>query len=112
VIDLFDADRNGALDDRELRLDSDAKVALIAKNLAALGVESPKIQAELKPYAIHHGIARGAWAGRECGACHDDKTRFPVAAYVPGGVMPEAISGGDISRAADGSLIFIPRSGK
>jgi thiosulfate reductase cytochrome b subunit len=104
------------LDSAELVLDDDNKVALLAGRLAALGLDSPRIAAEVQPYSINHNVTYGKWATRECSACHGDESRvtqtLALADRLPGGVVPEltAVNGlmwaGGVETAEDGSLYF------
>ncbi|MBI3159925.1 MAG: cytochrome b/b6 domain-containing protein [Chloroflexi bacterium] len=99
VLALFDADGDGQLSDLELRLDTDEKVALIAARLAALGLEDPRIQAEVQAYSINHNVTNGEWAIRDCSACHSADSiltaGFDLAAYAPGNTLPEFVAAGD-----------------
>jgi len=111
VIQTFDADRNGALDERELRLDQSEKVALIRSLLAEQGVRDPELRAELRAYHIHHSVALHD-ANRDCARCHehDADDPFELADHVPAGVLPSVFHGVPESLkdswfvAADGSL--------
>lgn len=119
VLAALDSDGDGQLADRELRLDTPAKVALVAKRLAALGAPGATIRGELRPYPIHHGVGLGSAANQDCTRCHPSadatRPRFSVAPFLPGAVWPTlaATSGaeiikldGELVRAADGSLIY------
>ncbi len=117
----FDHDGNGVLSEGELRLDSDAKVAIIAGKLAALGIKGPQVKAVIEPYAIHHNVTHLEWAARSCTGCHpeseNDRTTFTLAPYLPAGVMPELAAGagvvldGSVAKNKDGSLSFVPAQG-
>jgi len=65
--------------------------------LEALGIEDPGILGEIKPYPIHHGVAEGHWATRDCQSCHDQDSRLAktvvLADAAPGGVVPSLIPG-------------------
>ncbi|MCA9959654.1 MAG: cytochrome b/b6 domain-containing protein, partial [Anaerolineales bacterium] len=118
IMQLFDANGDGALDEMELVIDSDAKEALIAAHLEARGLENPRIQGEVQPYSIHHDVATGDWATKECNACHGDESRVTAAlqlsSYTPGGVLPTfvggsvAAGGGELVENEDGTLFFQP----
>ncbi len=119
VLKAFDANQDGKLDDKELRLTDDAKIKLIADKLAAAGVKGPKIVADAKPYPIRHGVVDAYRAQRKCETCHKDPTNGGVAQYaslgryVPGGVVPELskVPGvtldAKIERAEDGGLKIV-----
>ncbi len=89
---LFDADHDGALDERELRLDSEPKVALIRARLVALGVREPALSSEIEVHVLSHGVPTKERALRRCEACHGSSAHFatqlPLASYVPIGVVP------------------------
>lgn len=118
ILEVFDADGNGVLSDNELRIDSEAKEIFIKTRLEALGLENPRIFAEVQPYSINHDVTNGDWANRDCRACHSDTSRltteFSLAEYVPGGVMPEfakgnnVIASGEMRIEADGELVYEP----
>ncbi len=117
---LFDANKDGALDETELVLDSDAKEALIASRLEERGLDNPRIQGEVQPYSIHHNVTTGEWATQECSACHGDESRVTAALqlsnYTPGGVLPTFVGGsvaassGELVSNEDGSLSFQPQT--
>ncbi|MCB0194214.1 MAG: cytochrome b/b6 domain-containing protein [Anaerolineae bacterium] len=118
VLSAFDSDSSGSLDDTELRLDSPDKTAIIEQNLIDLGLDNPRIKAEVQPYSINHGVTNGEWATKECTACHGQDSRIAapieLAAYVPGGVMPEFFGDASVAHAGeivtddDGSLLYQP----
>ncbi len=93
-----------------------------AQRLAGLGVEDPQIVGEVKPYPIHHGVAAGEWATRDCNTCHGDDSRLSQAVVLadslPGGVVPTLAPGSDgvllgsvtVSRAGD--VVYKPRTSR
>ncbi|MGD2120474.1 MAG: cytochrome b/b6 domain-containing protein [Gemmatimonadota bacterium] len=90
----------------------------VAERLRALGVADPRIAGEIMPYPIHHGVADGEWATRDCQSCHDEASRLSsstlLAESAPGGVIPELVSETDVSMAGsvlqdgEGSLFYHP----
>jgi thiosulfate reductase cytochrome b subunit len=94
----------------------------IRTRLAGLGVRSPTIKGEIQPYPIHHSVATGEWATRDCQACHDESSRLgrPVVlgARPPGGVIPELKEGagaeltGSVALTAGGDLVYAPRTSR
>lgn len=92
VLTALDANRDGKLDEAELRLETKAKADLVAARLRAAGVADPAIDGTLQAYAIAHGISTRDQALRDCNACHAADSRlstsYPIAAYLPGGVPP------------------------
>jgi len=118
ILAVFDGDSNGQLDEMELRLDSDAKVALVQGELAALGLANPQIQGEVQSYPISHDVTNGGFATGECKSCHFEDSRmnrpFQVAAYLPGGVSPQfadlpgVTPPGELALDEDGTVSYIP----
>ncbi len=116
VLAALDTDGDGALGPAELRLDTPAKAATLAARLEAQGLRAPRIQAELQPYAIGHGVPAASWATRACESCHHEGGRVTgdqlLAEFAPGGVLPRLVGdarlapGGEILQAADGRVLL------
>ena len=116
VVAAFDADRNGRLDDLELRLDTPQKTDLIAARLRALGVEDPVVVGNLDVHPLAHGISTRDRALKDCNACHTEDSRladdYVVASYLPGGSAPRPPDGsrvaleGLIAPSAGGGLLL------
>jgi thiosulfate reductase cytochrome b subunit len=105
VLEAFDGNRDGRLDDAELRLDEEAKTGLIASRLRALGVVDPVIEGTLDVYPLAHGVSTRDRALRECTACHASRSRvsddaYVLATYLPGGAPPTATEKGRVRLAA------------
>jgi octaheme c-type cytochrome (tetrathionate reductase family) len=120
VVQRLDSDGDGVLDDHELRLDSETRVALMRDRLRAAGIGDPVIRGELRAYPIHHNVRRGEQVLRDCAACHAEDARslrtFDIAPFVPGGVLPEPAQettgitlNGELRVTADGHLELAPR---
>ncbi len=92
VLEAFDADHDGRLDEHELRLDSKEKVSFVAARLQARGVAHPAVDGTLEPVPLAHGVSTRDRALRDCNACHAAHSRlsgdFLVAGYLPGGTPP------------------------
>ncbi|MBE0690244.1 MAG: cytochrome b/b6 domain-containing protein, partial [Anaerolineae bacterium] len=119
IIANFDANADRMLDESELALDSEVKVALVAGRLAARGLENPRVAGEVQPYAIHHNVTQGEWATRECRTCHGDESRVNapmlLASFMPGGADPTFIGddgamSGSVTRDDAGALYYQPAS--
>lgn len=120
ILAVFDRDGDGLLSDLELRVDTEQKLALVKDRLQQLGLESPRIKADVQAYGIHHGVTHGEWATQDCAACHSRAGRlgaeFELAAYTPGGVIPSQINGvnvvitGSIEQTARGAVILKPNN--
>jgi thiosulfate reductase cytochrome b subunit len=119
VTAVLDADGDGRIAQSELRLDTPAKVEAIRGRLIALGLDGPRIAGEIQPYAIHHGVARGEWAIRDCRTCHGAGSKltmpFDLASHAPGEVTPAVVPDtnvelpGVIVRVASG-VAYVPNS--
>jgi thiosulfate reductase cytochrome b subunit len=111
ILEAFDANHDGALDDRELRLDTRRKTELVADRLRTLGVVDPRIEGTMEPRALAHGIAGRARALRDCAECHAEDSRlvgaYAIAAYLPGGVPPRPPDGGRVALAGE----LVPTAG-
>ncbi|MGC8643799.1 MAG: hypothetical protein ACP5XB_28395 [Isosphaeraceae bacterium] len=103
---LLDADHDGKVSSGELRLDTTAKVEAIRSRLERLGLKQARIQAEIQPYSLHHGVATGTYAVRECAECHSRESRvnasIELARYVPGGILPTLVA--DANTRCDGQM--------
>jgi hypothetical protein len=122
ILEAFDANRDGRLDDSELRLDNYAKVVLIKEGLREAGVENPSIRGEVRAYHIHHNVRHGDRVNRDCAGCHPEDAQdiqpFALASLVPGGVKPVLMAeptriglDGELAVAQDGTLVFRPARG-
>lgn len=109
VLAAFDENTDGSLSDLELALDQPDKTALIAARLAGIGLQNPRIQAEVQPYSINHDVARGEWAVRDCASCHSQDSRLAesikLADYLPGGILPSFVK--DTNTDAAGALVQV-----
>jgi len=115
VLSLFDADGDGTLSTDELALDTQEKVDLIASRLAEYGYANATIQGDVQAYAIHHNVAQGEWATRECSTCHSDDSligqtltlsNMPFNSETPLFVS-DALTGSELE-TVDGVLSIIP----
>ncbi len=117
IVAAFDTNQDGQLSKSELAIDSQEKEDLITSRLEALGMEDPRIMAEVQPYSVNHNVVNGDWAIQDCETCHDNQSRITqpikLANYVPGGVMPEfvadsnTLNNGEIY-TEDGALYYRP----
>jgi hypothetical protein len=118
IVEAFDSDRDGTIAVGELRLETPEKIAAVRRRLEEVGVENPRIYAEIQPFGIGHGVGDPSSAVRECSTCHQRKGRFcqPVllAPYVPGGIVPDVVRdagtilAGSVEVSADGRLMLRP----
>lgn len=117
---VLDTDGNDSLDRNELVLDTEAKVALMREQLISLGYHDPRIVGEIKPYRVNHNTTRGTWATRDCEHCHQSDSRIAMPILLsqspPAGVVPAAVEAaptdltGDLRTAANGSVVFQPKT--
>ena len=100
LLAALDTDGDGQLGTAELRLDSPEKVATAAGLLTEVGLQQPRIVAELQPYELHHGVGPGRDAIRSCEDCHAESSRLsqplPLATYLPGGLLPQPVGDTDV----------------
>jgi len=122
LLAALDADKDGALTDAELHLDTPAKQDAVRAALVAAGVNEPRLIARVQAHALHHNVGSGDWAIRECTSCHLDAvfgTRsapapVALAPRLPAGVTPtldprgEARLEGAVLRDASGAFRFTP----
>jgi thiosulfate reductase cytochrome b subunit len=116
ILEAFDANRDGRLDEHELRLDSRAKTDLVANRLAAAGVVQPTIEGILDPVPLAHGVPTRDRALRDCQGCHAGDSRlsesYVIAGYLPGGAPPRPRDGARVELAglletrSDGALVL------
>ncbi|MFM8322477.1 MAG: cytochrome b/b6 domain-containing protein [Chloroflexota bacterium] len=106
VLSALDANGDGQLAEDELKLDSQSKAAVIAARLSGLGLQNPRIEAQVQPYSINHGVTNGEFVTKDCQSCHTSDSRLTrttlLAGYVPGGVQPEFVK--DNNTSPTGSL--------
>lgn len=122
TVAAFDADGNGKLSTAELRIDNDTKQTFVASKLSGLGLNNPRIEAQIQPYSINHNVVRGEATVSDCETCHNAESRITapmqLASYSPGGVLPEFVSetnvsfDGELVAGADGSLSYRPLNEK
>ncbi len=95
IMEHFDANHDGRLDEQELRLDSRLKTALVTDRLRALGVVEPTIEGTVRAYPLAHGVPSRERALKDCDACHSASSRlsrnYLVASYLPGGQPPRPV---------------------
>ncbi|MCP4138840.1 MAG: hypothetical protein GY755_00860 [Chloroflexi bacterium] len=100
ILAAFDANANGALDEKELRLDTEEKASLIANRLSAQGLNNPRIIGETQPYGIHHDVATDKWATQDCQVCHSENSiltqETQLSTYTPIGAKTEFTAGSNI----------------
>ncbi len=108
VLAALDSDGDGDLSAGELRLDSAQKTEAIAARLRAVSVKNPRIQGEIQPYTLSHGVAAGEHAMNCCKCCHSDSsrvnTRIELADFAPGGALPTMVA--DAKTRMHGELII------
>ena len=119
ILDTFDRDGDGRLDDAELVIDNEDKEALIAGRLEALGLDNPRIAGEIQPYSIHHDVTHDEWVIKDCQTCHGEESRITTAMLLsdnpPGDVTPTFIgdeftlTNGELYTTDSGELYYQPR---
>lgn len=88
----LDSNADNQLLGKELKLDTDEKVAVIRAALEASGLENVNLQSEISAFAISHNVVNGKWATKDCQACHHKDSKvdaiLPLSDYQPGGLIP------------------------
>ena len=118
VLQALDSNGDGKLDEAELKVDTAEKQAAIAARLQSLGLQNPRIEAQVQPYSINHNVARGEWAVNDCQACHSNDSALVqpmvLASYTPGGVTPQFVADNNtlptsgIHVDPNGALVYTP----
>ena len=111
LLALLDANTDGQLQAGERVLNTPEAVRWVAQALERSGLERPVIKSELRPYGLHHGVAGGGWATRDCARCHDSggsqvEREFMLADLSPVAEMPELVAGANV--LLDGELLGEP----
>ena len=105
LLAALDRDGDGHLLDDELHLVEKKRVVAVAAVLVGAGAKVPVIQGDIQPYGLHHDVAPGTWATRDCADCHGEDSRFSGALvlgnYVPGQVLPKLVGDAPVSLAGD-----------
>ena len=122
ILKVFDANGDGELSKEELRIDNEEKEYAVRVQLAALGLDSPRIYGEVLPYSLSHNVAWGEYATQDCKTCHSKDSRVSeplmLASYTPGGVVPKFVGGsgmaatGDFVQGEHGELYYQPSTAK
>ncbi len=117
---LLDRDGDGQVSDDERVLDTSDRVAGARELLVAAGAKNPRLEGELQPYGVHHGVGPATVALRDCDACHAPRSRlvepFPLAERAPHGVVPRLVGDArllpafSVTRDAAGRLTLEPRA--
>jgi thiosulfate reductase cytochrome b subunit len=120
ILNVFDSNGDGNLDEAELIIDSQSKEELIRERLENRGLENPRIEGEIQPYSINHTVTHEEWATKDCQTCHAEDSRINtpmiLANRVPGGVLPILVSDESVSLAGElqinkaGELYYHPQS--
>ena len=119
ILQVFDSNADGQLDETELVIDSESKESVIRERLLARGLENPRIEGEIQPYSINHTVTHDEWAIKDCATCHAEDSRvntpMMLANQVPGGIMPTFVSDESVSLAGElqitetGELYYQPQ---
>jgi len=117
---LLDRDGDGELRDDERVLDTSDRVAGARELLAAAGAKNPRLEGELQPFGVHHGVGPATSALRDCVACHAPRSRlvapFTLAERAPFGVVPRLVGDArllpafSVARDGVGRLTLAPRA--
>lgn len=93
ILELFDADGDRQLSNREVVLDRPEKTEAIRSRLVAVGFADPRIAGSVEAYRVHHGVVDGDHLDMTCDNCHGPVSRLdssiPLVQWAPGGSTPE-----------------------
>ncbi|MFH1468002.1 MAG: hypothetical protein ABIO70_26685 [Pseudomonadota bacterium] len=117
LLAMLDADHDGAISDDEAALTDPEAVRWLQSALTAAGVPSPRVQGELRPFGLHHGVVGGPWATRTCDTCHVNGVSqlhrsVALMRHAPAGapLSLERLDGlslpGAIERRDDGAIVY------
>lgn len=113
VIDRFDRNGDRVLTPAELTLDTEDKVGWVKARLEQQGLLNPRIEGEIQPYGIHHGVMRREFALCDCVSCHSADSRLysamDVSPHPPFGAEPVLRKTGGI--APSGRVVDVEGSG-
>ncbi len=76
VLEVFDSNGNGKIEDEEALFDTPEKVALGERLLKAQGVKDPQLEIVAIPNTLAHNIAPKEKAIKSCDACHSNNSRI------------------------------------
>ncbi|QQR90892.1 MAG: cytochrome b/b6 domain-containing protein [Myxococcales bacterium] len=110
LVAVFDANHDGALQDRELVVDTKLKEQSLLRRFESLGIAQAKIKADVEAYAVRHGVTTGKWATASCDSCHGKKSRFAESIALAtgpfsGGVIPKPSK--DVNALLDGRQLVM-----
>jgi hypothetical protein len=92
VLAALDRDADKSLSRGELLLDTQERVEVVAKLLTQRGVKEPRLSASTLPVSLHHNVASGSLAIKECEDCHAPHSRVerPMQVVAKGPYLREA----------------------
>ncbi len=76
ILNLFDKNKNGKLEERELVLNTNIKLVYIKKRLQDYGVIKPVLKGEIIFHRINHGVMSMKKMKRNCYQCHGNRSNF------------------------------------
>ena len=103
LIQVLDRNRDGRLDEGELLLDTDQRVATVVQLLKQAGVKEPRLVGTVQPESIAHGVVAGKFALRSCTACHAAQSRLQARVKLAESSPP----GAELAYAGDPNEISI-----
>ncbi len=116
IVAAFDTNRDGVIGPTELRIDTPQKEEAVKARLTKLGLQRVRMQGQVQPFSINHGVARGEHALNDCQACHSNGSRvtqgIALASFAP--VLPgfdsdnNVTASGEMTRRDDGTLVYLP----
>jgi hypothetical protein len=120
LIAALDRNGDGRLEERERSPVTAAALATVTHLLNAAGAKNPRVQGEMEPYGLHHGVAPARFALKDCNACHSPTSRlsapYAIAEQNPYGILPilvkdsNVMAAFEVSQARAGSLQLRPNT--
>lgn len=116
ILHLLDKNKDQAIDNQELQLDTEEKIHQVKANLENLGVEEPEITGTVQAYRINHGIRNTTHMKQDCSYCHGHPANFNqpllLSSTSPSGIVPSLAPStlpfinGTITRDHSGAIIL------
>ena len=119
AVTFFDKDRDGAVSDSEMRLDSSEKIEFARSLIGRQGIKNPRLNLEIIPFSLNHNIVSKGQAIKDCRECHSRNSRLlagvEIFDYVPPGVdltisdvVPSDLKGNSIAGFKEGKVFYSP----
>jgi thiosulfate reductase cytochrome b subunit len=113
VVTVLDRNGDGNVTDSEWQIETPEQSEAIRQRLESSGMSQVRMSGEIQPYSISHSVVNGVWATRQCDSCHGADSimaaSFTLSDYLPGGLVPLAVSHGQVELS--GEVVTGPQGG-